>query len=63
MSAFKGQIIRIAFRNRNLHDQAGDESLGIWTDVDAVRVIEAGPSMPLEPYHVFLPIISNARCD
>jgi DNA-binding beta-propeller fold protein YncE len=63
MSPFKGQSVRVVFRNRNLHDQVGDESLGIWTDVDAVRVNEAESFVPAGPYYVYLPIVSNARCD
>ena len=40
LSAFKGQNVRLVFENRNLHDGI---SLGIWTYVDDVRVVDAGP--------------------
>ena len=40
LSAFKGQHVRLIFENRNLHH---DLSLGIWTLVDDVRVVDAGP--------------------
>ena len=40
LTAFKGQHVRLVFENRNLHD---DMSLGIWTLVDDVRVVDAGP--------------------
>ena len=40
LSAFKGQNVRLVFANRNLH---GEMSLGIWTVVDDVRVVDAGP--------------------
>jgi hypothetical protein len=36
----RGQHVRLIFENRNLHD---DLSLGIWTSVDDVRVVDAGP--------------------
>jgi hypothetical protein len=40
LSAYKGQHVRLIFENRNLH---GSLSLGIWTLVDDVRVVDAGP--------------------
>jgi hypothetical protein len=40
LSAYKGQQVRLIFENRNLHH---DLSLGIWTLVDDVRVVAAGP--------------------
>jgi hypothetical protein len=40
LSAFKGQNVRLVFENRN---RQHDASLGIWTLVDDVRVVDAGP--------------------
>ena len=40
LSAFVGQNVRLVFENRNLH---GGISWGIWTVVDDVRVVDAGP--------------------
>ena len=40
LSAYRGQHVRLIFENRNLH---GDMSWGIWTLVDDVRVVDAGP--------------------
>jgi hypothetical protein len=40
LRAFKGQNVRLIFENRNLHHNL---SLGIWTIVDDVRVVDAGP--------------------
>jgi hypothetical protein len=40
LSAHKGQHVRLIFENRNLH---GNMSLGIWTLIDDVRVVDAGP--------------------
>ena len=37
LSAFRGQTIRIVFMNRNLHQT----SLGIWTELDNVRIFDA----------------------
>lgn len=60
LSAYKGQHIRIAFSNRNLWPQ----SWGIWTNVDDVRVLDAGPMPPLTgPYKTNLPLILYKRCD
>jgi hypothetical protein len=60
LSAFKGQHVRIVFSNRNLWP----DSLGIWTNVDNVRVLDAGPIPPTAgPYAVNLPLISLFRCD
>jgi hypothetical protein len=39
LSAFKGQTVRLVFENRNL----GDESQGILTFLDDVRVVDDGP--------------------
>ena len=50
LSAYKGQAIRLVFANRNLWP----DSLGIWTYVDNVRVIDAGP---LPPNKVYLPAV------
>jgi len=60
LSAYKGQHIRIVFSNRNLWPQ----SWGIWTNVDDVRVLDAGPMPPLTgPYLTNLPLIHYKRCD
>lgn len=60
LSAYKGQHIRIVFYNRNLWP----ESWGIWTNVDDVRVLDAGPIPPVAgPYKTNLPLIQYLRCD
>jgi hypothetical protein len=40
LSDYKGQHVRLIFENRDLH---GNQSWGIWTLVDDVRVVDAGP--------------------
>ena len=40
LTPWKGQHVRLIFENRNLHDGI---SLGIWTQLDDVRVVDAGP--------------------
>ena len=50
LSAYKGQYVRLVFQNRNLWPQ----SWGIWTYVDDVRVVDAGPP-PL--FSIFLPTL------
>jgi hypothetical protein len=40
LSPFKGRHVRLIFENRNLH---GNLSLGNWTILDDVRVVDAGP--------------------
>jgi hypothetical protein len=63
LSAFKGQTVRLVFENRNLH---GGYSLGIWTYIDDVRVVDAGPlPTPPGPYRAYLPTTMNsyATCD
>ncbi|MBL8057018.1 MAG: SMP-30/gluconolactonase/LRE family protein, partial [Anaerolineales bacterium] len=49
LSAFKGSSIRLTLYNRNLWPG----SKGIWTYIDDVRVVEAGPALP---YRFFLPL-------
>ncbi|GJM41580.1 MAG: hypothetical protein DHS20C20_18620 [Ardenticatenaceae bacterium] len=56
LSQYKGQNIRLFFSNRNLHDGA---SLGIWTYVDDVRVLDAGALPSGGPLSVYLPIVLN----
>jgi hypothetical protein len=56
LSVFKGQSIRIVFWNRNLWPR----SLGIWTYVDNVRVVDAGA---LPSHKVYLPVLTGYRCD
>ena len=46
LTAFKGQHVRLIFENRNLYGGNPDpekNSRGIWTLVDDVRVVDAGP--------------------
>jgi hypothetical protein len=45
LSAFKGQTVRLLFENRNL----SPSSWGVWTYLDDVRVIDAGPLFWLVP--------------
>jgi hypothetical protein len=59
LSSFKGQHIRLVFLNRNLWPA----SWGIWSYVDDVRVLDAGPLPPPGSNHVYLPGIANQRCD
>ena len=60
LSAYKGQHVRIVFSNRNLWP----DSLGIWTNVDNVRVLDAGSIPPAAgPYTVNLPLIGLNKCD
>jgi hypothetical protein len=60
LSPFKGQNVRLVFENRNLHDN----SWGIWTVVDDVRVVDAGPRpAPPGPHQTHLPLISDLSCD
>ncbi len=60
LSAYKGEHIRVVFSNRNLWP----DSLGIWTNVDDVRVLDAGPLPPLSgPYKQHLPLAKNGGCD
>src|SRR5690606_11031357 len=52
LSAYKGQHIRLVFSNRNLWPG----SWGIWTDVDDVWVVDAGPPPVINsPHKVYLP--------
>jgi hypothetical protein len=62
LSAFKGQTVRLVFENRNLH---GGYSWGIWTYLDDVRVVDAGPlPTPPGPPRAYLPVVtSNPPCD
>jgi len=60
LSKYKGQHIRLVFSNRNLWQK----SWGIWTYVDDVRVVDAGPLPPLVgPYFSYLPMVNDYRCD
>jgi len=60
LSAYKGQYIRVVFANRNLWPN----SWGIWTYLDDVRVIDAGPLPPRSGrYLSFLPVVNLYRCD
>ena len=59
LSAYKGQHIRVHFSNRNLWPG----SWGIWTNVDDVRVLDAGPLPIAGPYAVNLPLVNSYKCD
>jgi hypothetical protein len=60
LSKYKGQHIRLVFSNRNLWPN----SWGIWTYVDDVRVLDAGPLPPLDgPYLSYLPMMNDYQCD
>ena len=60
LSAFKGQHVRVVFSNRNLWP----DSLGIWTNVDNVRVLDAGPIPPAAGhYKLNLPLVRYMKCD
>jgi len=60
LSAYKGQYIRVVFANRNLWPN----SWGIWTYLDDVRVIDAGPLPPRSGFYLsFLPVINTYHCD
>ncbi len=60
LSAYKGQYIRVVFANRNLWPN----SWGIWTYLDDVRVIDAGPLPPRSGLYLsFLPVVNLYRCD
>jgi hypothetical protein len=62
LSAFKGEMVRIVFENRNLHS---GYSYGIWTHVDDVRVVDAGPQPPSPgPHRSYLSLVRADRgCD
>lgn len=60
LSAYTGQYIRVMFANRNLWPN----SWGIWTYLDDVRVIDAGPLPPRSGSHLsFLPVVNAYHCD
>jgi len=60
LSHFKGETIRIRFENRNLHNNL---SLGAWTYIDNIRVLDV-PEPPLSwGTSVFLPLVSQEMCD
>jgi hypothetical protein len=61
LSALKGQNVRLVFETRNLRS---GQSLGIWTVVDDVRLVDAGPEPELPgPQRGYLPATMNAPCD
>jgi hypothetical protein len=61
LSAYKGQPVRLIFENRNLHS---GYSMGIWTTVDDVRVIDAGPApTPPGPHRAYVPVLFCVTCD
>jgi len=53
LSSWKGQWIRVVFWARNLWP----DSLGLWADVDSVRVFDAGPA---PAYAIFLPVVTRS---
>jgi hypothetical protein len=60
LSAYKGQHIRLVFSNRNLWPI----SWGIWTYVDDVKVVDAGPlPPPAGSERLYLPAVSKMTCD
>jgi len=60
LSAYKGQHIRLVFSNRNLWPI----SWGIWTYVDDVKVVDAGPlPSPAGSELLYLPLVNNQTCD
>jgi hypothetical protein len=59
LSAYKGQHIRLVFSNRNLWDG----SWGIWSFVDDVRVVDAGPLPEVGLNPIFLPAVNHTQCD
>jgi hypothetical protein len=61
LSAFKGQTVRVIFETRNLEN---GRSQGIWTYVDDVRVVDAGP-LPAQPgpYQTYFPFVGRPTCD
>lgn len=60
LSAYKGQHVRLKFSNRNLWPM----SWGIWTYVDDVRVIDAGPLPQVNvSATTYLPVVTNLSCD
>jgi len=60
LSAYKGQYIRVVFSIRNLWP----DSWGIWSYVDNVRVLDAGPFPPvIGPIFNFMPLVSHQKCD
>jgi len=60
LSAYKGQHIRLVFSNRNLWPI----SWGIWTYVDDVKVVDAGPlPPPAGPERLYIPLVNKITCD
>jgi hypothetical protein len=65
LSRFRGQAVTLVFGINNLHE---GESMGIWTYVDDVRVVDAGP-LPTSPglptRYLYLPLVMRryAMCD
>jgi len=60
LSAYKGQHVRLVFSNRNLWPI----SWGIWTYVDDVKVVDAGPlPLPTGSERLYLPAVSKMTCD
>jgi hypothetical protein len=61
LSALKGQNVRLVFENRNLRS---GHSLGVWTVVDDVRLVDAGPEPePPGPHRAYLPFTKSPPCD
>lgn len=62
LTHLNGQTVTLMFETNNLD---GDQSLGIWTYVDHVEVIDVTPLPTLEPYSIYLPITmwNYSTCD
>jgi hypothetical protein len=62
LTHLKGQTVTLVFETNNLD---ADLSLGIWTYVDHVEVVDVGPLPTLEPYSITLPIAmwDYSTCD
>ena len=60
-SADSWQSVRLVFENRNLHS---GWSLGVWSYVDDVRVVDAEPLPdPPGPFRNYLPFMMHSTCD
>jgi len=60
LSAYKGQHVRLVFSNRNLWPI----SWGIWTYVDDVKVVDAGPlPPPAGSERLYMPLVNKITCD
>lgn len=59
LNAYKGQFIRLVFSARNLTQG----SLGIWANVDNVKVLDMPIILPPPAsVHLFFPFVSSRKC-